>query len=200
MAQEKKSDIKQLEGILKQFDNSTILNVIKKLGLSPEKRKVLPEYVLGMSIIEAAKILKTNRLGEFQLFQRGLVAGVGLGALPLAITAVTGITLKCNTSVTLYSKQGGTATEYDLPGGNTAVQVQAAAISNANSDALQNVRNDLIRQANEIHCPSGCTKVIGAPAVATVTAATITSSSTGGTIYDSYTATGDAEGTLTVTC
>jgi len=114
--------------------------------------------------------------------------------------ASVGITIRCGSSTVLYSKQSETETKYDLPWGDTAAHVQAKAIRLSEQNAKASVEEDLNRQLALINCPTGCTKIIGIISTQIVAPGGITSSSTGGTVYDSYTATATAERSVTAQC
>lgn len=197
---ESRSDADKLAAILEQFDPNVIRDACRKSGVGSDRPLSPEQFITGLGAIEATKLALRPALGRTAVlaFDRGALAGIA--ALPLAVTAVAGITLKCSTEVTLYSKQSGTETEYDGPGGDNAATVQRNAKSLAEDNAKTNVTNDLQRQAAMIQCPAECSKQVGVVSTTITTAGAITASSVGGSVYDWYTGTAEAEGNLTVKC
>jgi len=195
MTTEQRSEDMKLDAILDQFNPADVARVLSKRGIAPKERLAIPsEYVIGLGSIEAAKLLLRQGRHNASLL------AAGAGVLPLAATASAGITIQCGTSIVLYSKQGGTETEYDLPEGDNAATVQRNAKSLAEDNAKTNVQNDLNRQAAMINCPTGCSKQVAVASIRITTAGSIVASNTGGTVYDWYTGSAEADGTMSVNC
>jgi hypothetical protein len=99
--------------------------------------------------------------------------------------------------VPLSSTKSFTATTYDLPFGKTGAQVRADAIADA--EALKLASEDLNTQVASVDCVGPCRKIVGPISVVLVLPTTVVSS-TGNWIYDTYSATATAVGTVTVQC
>src|SRR3990172_9652434 len=157
------TDVERLAGILAEFDRDVVRRAAVSMGFpitaerNPETvegpgRRVTPEVIIGSSILEAAQILSQS--GRYGI-QIPVAEGIPVA---LAITTKTGITLKCPGQVTLYARENGQVKKYDGPGGDTAAQVKAAAITAADTAAKKAVTDELNRQIALVNCPSGCAK------------------------------------------
>lgn len=177
-----------------------------------ENQNVLLTSNKGTGSIEETRMLTANgsknfvlsqamsdELQGFQRLDTGISAEIVTGVIPLAVTSIVGITLKCNTTVTLYAKLKGTDIQRDYPGGDGAADIQKTAIKNAEETAKSNVKADLERQAGLILCPTGCSKTVGIISTQIATKGSITGSDFG-SLWDTYTASAEAEGSVTVQC